>query len=46
MQAYQSNPVRFNHKAPKLKQLPEAVYINPPENNLDLTPLQQEESMA
>lgn len=34
MQAYLSNPIRFNNKAPKLKRLPAAVYINPPENIL------------
>jgi len=34
MQAYLSNPIRFNKKSPKLKRLPAAVYINPPENIL------------
>lgn len=28
---YQQNPIRFNNRAPKLKHLPEAVYINPPQ---------------
>jgi putative transposase len=31
LQAFRENPVRFNNKPPKLKQLPEAVYINPPQ---------------
>jgi len=30
MQAYTENPIRFNNREPKLKKLPEAVYINPP----------------
>ena len=29
--AYLENPIRFNNKTPKLKQLPAAVYINPPQ---------------
>lgn len=29
--AYLKNPVRFNNKPPKLKHLPPAVYINPPQ---------------
>jgi len=29
--AYYENPIRFNNKIPKLKQLPSAVYINPPQ---------------
>lgn len=32
--AYNENPARFNHKAPKLRALPEAVYINPPQTVL------------
>lgn len=31
MEAYKTNPIRFNNKAPKLKELPEAVFINPPQ---------------
>lgn len=31
LKAYLKNPVRFNNKPPKLKQLPPAVYINPPQ---------------
>jgi putative transposase len=31
MQAYQRNPIRFNNQIPQLKNLPEAVYINPPQ---------------
>jgi len=31
MQAYHNNPTRFNNKEPRLKQLPMAVYINPPQ---------------
>jgi putative transposase len=31
MKAYNSNPTRFNNKQPRLKQLPSAVYINPPQ---------------
>jgi putative transposase len=30
-QVYLRNPIRFNNRAPKLKHLPEAVYINPPQ---------------
>jgi putative transposase len=30
MKAFLQNPLRFNHVMPKLKQLPKAVYINPP----------------
>jgi len=30
MQAFFNNPIRFNNKQPKLKKLPQAVYINPP----------------
>lgn len=31
LQAYFKNPIRFNHKLPKQKQLAPAVYINPPQ---------------
>jgi len=31
MQAYLSNPGRFNNKQPQLQELPPAVYINPPQ---------------
>jgi putative transposase len=31
MQAYAKNPIRFGNKEPKLKELPAAVYINPPQ---------------
>lgn len=44
-QAYDKNPIRFNNKAPKLKQLPVAVYINPPQTIL-ISSLQQEAIMA
>ncbi len=30
-QAYKKTPARFNNKIPKLKKLPAAVYINPPQ---------------
>ena len=43
--AYLKNPLRFNHQAPKLKKLPAAVYINPPEDD-GISALQQEVSMA
>ena len=32
LSAYQKNPIRFNNKIPKLKKLPTAVYINPPQS--------------
>ena len=32
MQAYQRNSVRFHNHAPRLKHLPDAVYINPPQS--------------
>ena len=36
-EAYKNKPERFNHKKPKVKQVPEAVYINPPKmTNTDL----------
>lgn len=31
MNAFVNNPIRFNNKVPKLKKLPNAVYINPPQ---------------
>lgn len=31
LKAYENNPIRFNNKPPKLKQLAAAVYINPPQ---------------
>lgn len=30
--AYLKNPIRFNNKSPKIKQLASAVYINPPQS--------------
>lgn len=30
-EAYLKNPIRFSNKAPRLKVLPDAVYINPPQ---------------
>lgn len=45
MTAFQKNPMRFNMKPPKLKELPKAVYINPPENNL-ISDLQKEGNVA
>lgn len=30
--AYEKNPIRFSNKIPKLKKLPLAVYINPPQS--------------
>ena len=46
MNAYNSNPIRFNHQPPKLAQLSNAVYINPPENNLNLNGLQKEKMVV
>ena len=34
MEAYLQNPIRFNNVQPKLKKLPNAVYINPPQTIL------------
>jgi putative transposase len=31
MQAFLNNPTRFKNKQPEIKQLPKAVYINPPQ---------------
>ena len=44
MTAYLKNPLRFKNQPPKLKKLPEAVYINPPEN--EFSALQKEVCMA
>jgi len=45
MNAYIKDPIRFNHKPPKLRQPPEAVYINPPQTVL-ISSLQEEMVMA
>ena len=45
MQAYQRNPIRFNNQAPELKQLPNAVYINPPQS-IEINSGQLEEILA
>ena len=45
MRAYQENPARFNYRQPKLRQLQQAVYINPPENNM-ISSVQTEVNMA
>lgn len=45
LQAYDKNPTRFNNKPPKLKYLPTAVYINPPQTIL-ISSLQQKAIMA
>lgn len=42
--AYENKPERFNHRRPKVKPLPEAVYINPPKK-IDFD-LQLEGNMA
>ncbi len=44
-QAYLQNPTRFNKRAPKLKHLPEAVYINPPQT-IEINSGQQEVILA
>ncbi len=44
-QAYMENPARFNNREPKMKQLPEAVYINPPQT-ISISTLQKEAAMA
>jgi len=48
MQAYLNNPARFNNKPPKRKELPAAVYINPPQavQILKKSSLQKEKVMA
>jgi putative transposase len=45
MQAYLQNPMRFNNVLPKLKQLPHAVYINPPQTVL-ISTIHEEKIMA
>jgi len=45
MQAYNRNPVRFGNKAPELKQLPDVVYINPPQT-VKINSRQREGRMA
>lgn len=45
MEAYRENPLQFNNKAPKLKKLPKAVYINPPQA-VKMASLQEVNSMA
>ena len=45
MQAYLKNPIRFNNKPPKKKELPKAVYINPP-TIVEISTLQKEAVMA
>ena len=42
---YNKDPVRFNCKPPKRRQLDEAVYINPPQI-ISISALQEEASMA
>lgn len=41
LNAYENDPVRFNGKRPKRYNLPEAVYINPPQS-VSISALQQE----
>jgi len=45
MSIYNKDPVRFNCKPPKRRQLDEAVYINPPQI-ISISALQEEASMA
>lgn len=45
MKSYLKNPVRFNNRPPKKKQLPAAVYINPPQTVI-ISSLQKERVMA
>ena len=45
MSAYNSDPVRFNCKPPKRHQVPDAVYINPPQI-ISIAALQKEVDMA
>jgi putative transposase len=45
MQAYLHNPMRFNNRPPEHKQVPAAVYINPPQIIL-ISDLQKEKVMA
>lgn len=44
MQVYANNPMRFNHKPPKPRQLPQTVYINPPQT-VSIVSLQKEVNM-
>jgi len=44
-QAFKQNPARFNNKAPTMKKLPDAVYINPPQT-ISISALQKEKIMA
>lgn len=43
--AYLKNPMRFNNRLPKKKELPKAVYINPPQI-VQISSLQKEGVMA
>lgn len=45
MSAYRDDSVRFNGKPPKLKKLPKAVFINPPQT-VSISDLQKEAIMA
>lgn len=45
LQVYLKNPTRFNNKPPKKKELPKAVYINPPKI-VEISTLQKEAFMA
>ncbi len=45
MQAYLKNPMRFNNQPPKKKELPNGVYINPPQA-VQILHLQKEAVMA
>ena len=45
MQAYQRNRIRFNNQVPQLKNLPEAVYINPPQT-VEINSGQRKEILA
>jgi len=43
--AYAAKPSRFNNKKPRLKELPKAVYINPPQT-VSINDLQRSQAMA
>jgi hypothetical protein len=43
--AYLQNPTRFSKQPPKLKHLPEAVYINPPQT-IEINSGQQKATLA
>jgi transposase InsO family protein len=45
LRAFMKNPLRFNNKAPMLKELPQAVYINPPKT-VSISTVQQAVIMA